>query len=622
MDRKRSFESTRKDELINLIKKEKIRFLSEDFIPLTSNESSEEENLFENLNFISRFKEEKRLAENEEIKLRINKSRKTENRIKKKQILKSTNRKSIKEETPSTSADCSDKESLILIDSGSDIIMTCNSEESSVDLNNLEGYHDFNKSDLIKYDSDSSSYSSYCEIMGESDDKAEVSPDFGCVSLNINLNKESKSTKFKLNIKNEAINEKSTKKNDLNNNKPSNPLYQLDLNFNNTPDLTSLNKKSQTNVYANQTTAKFVYPWISRAYSPNIIGLHQEIKDFYEYSKIKQEEIKVRNYVFMQIKEIILEKWPDAEVYLFGSFLTGLSLPFADLDIVVFNPVKNIPFYNVQHMLVKKGLTSLKNVKIISKATVPIIKFIHNQTHLSVDLSFNCKDGPSAIHLINKYRQKYPALSKLLLVIKLFLHQRGLNFAYTGGISSYSLTLMMIAFFQQHPRANAKDENVNLGVLLLEFFELYGIVFNYKLLGIRIKDGEGFANKNSLKCSRGNNETGICIEDPLDCFNNPSKNCSRFSLIKNAFHNAYYLLTRKIKVSASNNNRGSILSDLIAYKPEEIRVREKVLEFHCNEFELKNDRNKNKLIFDFQSDFISFNEFVPLEPIIDFKKEE
>ena len=53
---------------------------------------------------------------------------------------------------------------------------------------------------------------------------------------------------------------------------------------------------------------------------------------------------------------------------------------------------------------------------------------------------------------------------------------RDMNEVWTGGISSYGLILMAVSFLQN----NSTDvSEVNLGVLLIQFFELYGKRFNY-----------------------------------------------------------------------------------------------------------------------------------------------
>lgn len=47
--------------------------------------------------------------------------------------------------------------------------------------------------------------------------------------------------------------------------------------------------------------------------------------------------------------------------------------------------------------------------------------------------------------------QRYTVLPYLIFVLKQFLLQRDLNEVFTGGISSYSLILMVISFLQVRP---------------------------------------------------------------------------------------------------------------------------------------------------------------------------
>lgn len=44
--------------------------------------------------------------------------------------------------------------------------------------------------------------------------------------------------------------------------------------------------------------------------------------------------------------------------------------------------------------------------------------------------------------------EEYPYLKYLVYVLKQYLLQLNLNEVWTGGISSYSLTLMLVCFFQ------------------------------------------------------------------------------------------------------------------------------------------------------------------------------
>ena len=63
---------------------------------------------------------------------------------------------------------------------------------------------------------------------------------------------------------------------------------------------------------------------------------------------------------------------------------------------------------------------------------------------------------------------------------------------FTGGLSSYALILMAVSFLQLHNRHDASTIKANLGVLLLEFFELYGRDFNYTQTAIRLRDGGAY----------------------------------------------------------------------------------------------------------------------------------
>jgi DNA polymerase sigma len=57
------------------------------------------------------------------------------------------------------------------------------------------------------------------------------------------------------------------------------------------------------------------------------------------------------------------------------------------------------------------------------------------------------------------------------------LVQRGLNETYpSGGVGSFLLQLMALSFLQHRPPTG---NDLNLGALLLDFFELYGRKLNY-----------------------------------------------------------------------------------------------------------------------------------------------
>ena len=73
---------------------------------------------------------------------------------------------------------------------------------------------------------------------------------------------------------------------------------------------------------------------------------------------------------------------------------------------------------------------------------------------------------------------------------------------FTGGLGSYSVTLLVLSFLQVHPKLQRDEITAerNLGTLLMEFLELYGKNFGYDECGISVRgDGHTLAN-DSVVC--------------------------------------------------------------------------------------------------------------------------
>ena len=58
---------------------------------------------------------------------------------------------------------------------------------------------------------------------------------------------------------------------------------------------------------------------------------------------------------------------------------------------------------------------------------MPIIKLADNLTGIRVDISFNMANGLRAVELIKHFKKRFPALPKLIYVLKQYLYQRDLN---------------------------------------------------------------------------------------------------------------------------------------------------------------------------------------------------
>ncbi|XP_044125448.1 terminal nucleotidyltransferase 4B isoform X1 [Bufo gargarizans] len=320
-------------------------------------------------------------------------------------------------------------------------------------------------------------------------------------------------------------------------------------------------------------------PWKSRNYSDEVIGLHEEILDFYKYMSPRPEEEKMRMEVVNRIENVIKELWPSADVQIFGSFKTGLYLPTSDIDLVVFGKWENLPLWTLEEALRKHKVADENSVKVLDKATVPIIKLTDSYTEVKVDISFNVQNGVKAAQLIRDFIKKYPVLPYLVLVLKQFLLQRDLNEVFTGGIGSYSLFLMAVSFLQLHPREDACSPDANYGVLLIEFFELYGRHFNYLKTGIRIKDGGSYVAKDEVQKSMldGYRPSMLYIEDPLQPGNDVGRSSYGAMQVKQAFDYAFVVLSHAVSPIAKfypNNESESILGRIIRVTEEVVAYRE------------------------------------------------
>ncbi|XP_018562851.1 non-canonical poly(A) RNA polymerase protein Trf4-1 [Anoplophora glabripennis] len=311
-------------------------------------------------------------------------------------------------------------------------------------------------------------------------------------------------------------------------------------------------------------------------YHRGVMGLHQEMEHFYQYMSPTEAEDKIRAEVVARIEKIIISKWSEAKVEIFGSYRTGLYLPTSDIDLVVIGKWTNLPLRTLEQEFLEKDIAVENSIKVLDKASVPIVKLVDKKTDIKVDISFNMCNGVKSAELIKTYIEKFPVLPKLVYVLKQFLLERDLNEVFTGGISSYSLILMCISFLQLHPRQDSlRNCAANLGVLLIEFFELYGRKFNYINTGIRIRDGGKYINKEDMQKEMidGHRPSMLCIEDPLQPSNDIGRSSYGVLQVKRAFEYAYTVITNVIHPLSLYNNcsNSSILGRIV-------RVREKVIQ--------------------------------------------
>uniref|UniRef100_H2YFN4 Terminal nucleotidyltransferase 4A n=1 Tax=Ciona savignyi TaxID=51511 RepID=H2YFN4_CIOSA len=306
-------------------------------------------------------------------------------------------------------------------------------------------------------------------------------------------------------------------------------------------------------------------PWVVRNYCPGMVGLHEEIEDFYNFMRPTETERRMREHVIKSVEDVVKSLWPTCKLDVFGSFCTNLYLPTSDIDIALFGQWENLPLWTLTEALIKNELVESGSEKVLDRAAVPIIKFQHKGTLIKVDISFNIRSGVQSVDLIKDFMKKYPVLPKLIFVLKQFLLVRELNEVWTGGVSSYSLILMAISFIQLHPRNDSRDASCNLGVLLIEFFELYGRFFNYHSTCIRVKNGGRYITKEEFRnqMDNGCQPALLSIEDPLTLGNDLGRGSYAVMQVKQAFEHALRVLTNAIHYFCNNRIQASLLSQIV-----------------------------------------------------------
>lgn len=97
------------------------------------------------------------------------------------------------------------------------------------------------------------------------------------------------------------------------------------------------------------------------------------------------------------------------KVNYFGSSKTGLFLPTSDIDMVVIGKWELIPLFTLESALLEAEITTKDMIKVLDKASVPIIKLTDAKTSVRVDISFNTMNGLSSVSLI-KVENKYDSI--------------------------------------------------------------------------------------------------------------------------------------------------------------------------------------------------------------------
>ncbi|CCH58573.1 hypothetical protein TBLA_0A07840 [Henningerozyma blattae CBS 6284] len=338
-------------------------------------------------------------------------------------------------------------------------------------------------------------------------------------------------------------------------NKIAHDESDTDINIPTSNAIESDNESCETNGRGQNRISHAEHPWLLQHdhSKQNEVSdlLTEEIKDFVAYISPSREEIELRNQTIGKIRKAVKKLWKNSDLYVFGSYATDLYLPGSDIDCVIISSAgdkeNRHSLYQLSSWLKQNKLAT--KVEVIAKARVPIIKFVEPSSNIHIDVSFERSNGLEAAKTIRDWLNSTPGLRELVLIIKQFLNSRRLNDVHLGGLGGLSIICMVYSFLSLHPRilTNDIDPLDNLGVLLLDFFELYGKNFAYDDVALSFQDGRAayMPKKQWRDILPVRTTYALAIQDPNDPTNNISRSSYNLRDIRRAFTGAFDMITNK-----------------------------------------------------------------------------
>ena len=312
-----------------------------------------------------------------------------------------------------------------------------------------------------------------------------------------------------------------------------------------------------------------------------LIRLHNEIVDFGRFLEPTEEEETARAAAVERVRAVVKSIWPAARFEVHGSFATGMYLPSSDIDAVILDSGAKSPAICLKALaitLARRGMAM--KIQLIAKARVPIVKFEEVESGFQFDISFDVANGPASAEIVRENMKRFPALRPLTTVLKAFLHQRGLNEVYSGGIGSYAVLCMVMAHLQLHNTTckstwagshGASDASEGcLGTLLIDFFELFGRRLVAEDVGISCGGkGPGFFKKRDRNMYEEARPFLWAIEDPQDETNDLGRNSYACRQVKSAFEHAFTVITAPV-----DSRDGFLLRRIVQMDPSWAKSRQ------------------------------------------------
>ena len=354
----------------------------------------------------------------------------------------------------------------------------------------------------------------------------------------------------------------------------------------------NLDNKNPVNMTINIINNQYIYqqyPFFNMQYlyyyhTPSDFFFDLLTKDINNYNDYTCKNIEylnqIRSKYLNKVENLLkngLEKKYKIKFEHYGSYFTNLSIEGSDLDILVFykpnNP--NFDFLNDIIDLLNENEDEFEFIHPILSASVPVIKLqiniskeidnnivqflpyfeIKDISHVKIDLTFTSDEDEfkrpnQIVSYMNQNIKDFSSIKPLLLVLKRYFRVMKMNKSFTGGLSSFSLFLLILAFLKSNNLISSPS--VPLGKYLYYILEKYSF-FDYNNYGIDVEGPDFYfpLNKYSNNINVNNSinlfndyEINIPEINILDPFTklNVAKSSFQIDAIKNTFNKALFFL--------------------------------------------------------------------------------
>lgn len=317
------------------------------------------------------------------------------------------------------------------------------------------------------------------------------------------------------------------------------------------------------------------YPWLDHINDTATDGdtrLNDEMKAFRSYMfQVPREEKAARRAKLDTAA--VLDAGGIPRPILIGSRRTGMMVPHSDVDLLVLirdpdrsgedddrGPSPTRPkMISSQLRQLTEAKALLQRNKSFSKVAllhtrVPVVTAIHLPSGLPVRIKCGVSI-PSSLDFILGYQAEFPTIINLFIVLRMILETRNLFGPGSGSVSSYSLTMLIVAALK---RGEGKYPRHNLGKQLLYFLEFYKD-FDFSEYGISVEPTNIFLKRHVIALPekwtspfmRGQrsiakrsmrfhpDHQALCLQDPSDYMNDLGTTCVAIDGLKILFGKLY-----------------------------------------------------------------------------------